>query len=35
VGQCRLPMGPAPSGLEDRARQVLADLGEAAPPAYA
>ena len=31
VGQCRLPMGPAPHGLEDRARQVLANLGEAAP----
>jgi 4-hydroxy-tetrahydrodipicolinate synthase len=27
VGQCRLPMGPAPDGLEDRARQVLANLG--------
>jgi 4-hydroxy-tetrahydrodipicolinate synthase len=26
VGQCRLPMGPAPEGLEDRARAVLADL---------
>lgn len=35
VGQCRLPMGPAPEGLEETARQVLADLGEAAPPAYA
>ncbi|HEX2063532.1 MAG TPA: 4-hydroxy-tetrahydrodipicolinate synthase, partial [Acidimicrobiales bacterium] len=31
VGQCRLPLGPAPHGLEDRARQVLANLGEAAP----
>jgi len=27
VGQCRLPMGPAPAGLEDRAREVLAQLG--------
>ena len=26
VGQARLPMGPAPDGLEDRAREVLADL---------
>jgi 4-hydroxy-tetrahydrodipicolinate synthase len=26
VGQARLPMGPAPAGLEDRARDVLADL---------
>jgi 4-hydroxy-tetrahydrodipicolinate synthase len=26
VGQCRLPMGPAPHGLEDRARQVYAGL---------
>lgn len=26
VGQCRPPMGPAPDGLEDRARQVLANL---------
>jgi len=26
VGQCRLPMGPGPAGLEDRARAVLADL---------
>lgn len=34
VGQCRLPMGPAPDGLEDRARQVLAGLGDAAPPAH-
>ena len=31
VGQCRLPMGPAPEGLEDRAREVLARLGDAAP----
>lgn len=27
VGQCRLPMGPAPAGLEDEARQVLDRLG--------
>ncbi len=26
AGQCRLPMGQAPAGLEDRAKQVLADL---------
>src|SRR4051812_23486740 len=26
VGQCRLPMGPAPEGLEDEARRVLASL---------
>jgi 4-hydroxy-tetrahydrodipicolinate synthase len=26
VGQCRLPLGPAPSGLEDRAELVLAGL---------
>jgi 4-hydroxy-tetrahydrodipicolinate synthase len=26
VGQCRPPMGPAPDGLEDRAREVLANL---------
>jgi len=31
VGQCRLPMGPAPDGLEDTARVVLANLGDAAP----
>ncbi len=34
VGQCRLPMGPAPDGLEDRARRVLANLGDAAPVAH-
>jgi len=28
VGQCRLPMGAAPEGLEDRARAVLASLGD-------
>ncbi|MBK9178874.1 MAG: 4-hydroxy-tetrahydrodipicolinate synthase [Acidimicrobiales bacterium] len=27
VGECRLPLGPAPAGLEDRAREVLAALG--------
>lgn len=27
VGQCRLPLGPSPDGLEDRARAVLAGLG--------
>jgi 4-hydroxy-tetrahydrodipicolinate synthase len=27
VGACRLPLGPAPEGTEDRARAVLADLG--------
>ena len=27
VGHPRLPMGPDPDGLEDRARQILADLG--------
>jgi 4-hydroxy-tetrahydrodipicolinate synthase len=26
VGECRLPMGPAPAGLEDRAREVHAHL---------
>jgi 4-hydroxy-tetrahydrodipicolinate synthase len=26
VGQCRLPMGPAPAGLEDDARRVLSQL---------
>ena len=26
VGECRLPMGPAPQGLEDRAREVYAAL---------
>jgi len=26
VGECRLPLGPAPSGLEDTARRVLAEL---------
>jgi 4-hydroxy-tetrahydrodipicolinate synthase len=27
AGQCRLPVGPAPDGLEDRAREVLEGLG--------
>lgn len=31
AGQCRLPLGPAPEGLEDRAREVLAGLGADAP----
>ncbi len=31
VGECRLPMGPAPDGLEDIARGVLANLGDVAP----
>ena len=26
VGQCRLPMGPGPAGLDDRAKEVLANL---------
>ena len=26
AGQCRLPMGPTPDGLEDRAREVLKNL---------
>ena len=34
VGQCRAPMGPAPEGLEEQARRVLAHLGEAAPPPH-
>jgi 4-hydroxy-tetrahydrodipicolinate synthase len=29
VGECRLPLGPAPEGLEDRARRVLQDLSAA------
>lgn len=28
AGQCRLPLGPAPEGLEGRARQVLSELGQ-------
>lgn len=35
VGECRLPMGPGPAGLEDRARRVLAALGDAAPVPHA
>lgn len=31
VGECRLPMGLAPAGLEDRARSVLVGLGADAP----
>jgi 4-hydroxy-tetrahydrodipicolinate synthase len=31
AGQCRLPMGPEPDGLADRARAVLAGLGDDAP----
>ena len=29
VGECRLPVGPAPDGLEDRAREVYAHLVDA------
>jgi 4-hydroxy-tetrahydrodipicolinate synthase len=29
AGQCRLPLGAAPDGLEDRARTILAGLGSA------
>jgi 4-hydroxy-tetrahydrodipicolinate synthase len=31
AGQCRPPMGPAPTTLDERARQVLANLGITAP----
>ncbi len=31
VGECRPPMGPTPPGLEDHAREVLADLGVDVP----
>lgn len=31
AGQCRLPIGPAPDGLEDQARGILDDLGPDAP----
>ncbi|HEX9530856.1 MAG TPA: 4-hydroxy-tetrahydrodipicolinate synthase, partial [Acidimicrobiales bacterium] len=31
-GDCRLPMGPPPAGLDERARAVLAALGPDAPP---
>jgi hypothetical protein len=27
VGECRLPLGPAPEGTADAARTVLAELG--------
>jgi 4-hydroxy-tetrahydrodipicolinate synthase len=33
AGQCRLPIGPAPDGLEDEARRILDDLGADAPRA--
>ena len=33
AGPCRLPMGPEPSGLEDRAREVLAGLRGSDPGA--
>ena len=33
AGPCRLPMGPEPSGLEDRAREVLAALRNSEPQA--
>jgi 4-hydroxy-tetrahydrodipicolinate synthase len=29
VGECRLPVGPAPAGVEERAREVLANLRSA------
>ena len=31
VGECRLPLGPAPAGTEDRAREVLRGLGRELP----
>jgi 4-hydroxy-tetrahydrodipicolinate synthase len=31
VGECRLPLGPAPEGTEDRAREVLRGLGRELP----
>ncbi|HUZ43758.1 MAG TPA: 4-hydroxy-tetrahydrodipicolinate synthase [Acidimicrobiales bacterium] len=31
VGQCRLPVGPPPGGLEDRARRLLEELGSDGP----
>ena len=31
AGPCRLPMGPEPSGLEDRAREILAALSGSGP----
>ncbi|HZU80654.1 MAG TPA: 4-hydroxy-tetrahydrodipicolinate synthase [Acidimicrobiales bacterium] len=33
AGQCRLPMGPAPIELDERARAVLSDLGRSLPAA--
>jgi 4-hydroxy-tetrahydrodipicolinate synthase len=30
VGRCRLPMGPDPDDLDERAREVLAGLGATA-----
>jgi 4-hydroxy-tetrahydrodipicolinate synthase len=31
AGECRLPLGPAPEGTEDRAREVLRGLGRTLP----
>jgi len=31
VGECRLPLGPAPAGTDDRARDVLRGLGRTLP----
>lgn len=31
VGECRLPLGPAPAGTDERARRVLTDLGYELP----
>lgn len=31
AGECRLPLGPAPAGTEDRAREVLRGLGRELP----
>jgi 4-hydroxy-tetrahydrodipicolinate synthase len=31
VGQCRLPMGPPPGGLEGTARKLLEELGRDGP----
>ena len=33
AGECRLPLGPAPAGVEDRAREVLEGMGDDAPDA--
>jgi 4-hydroxy-tetrahydrodipicolinate synthase len=35
VGQCRLPLGSAPAGLDDEARDVLARLRAAAAEGHA